>query len=457
MGNSGRLILPYVLIRWGGTNLSYYPVGEGSKEPAWESVSWDLEYQSATPRLTIDFRPDVVGYAAFQECAKKVEEKITIQAGYENGTVTDIHEYYYTGMSMDSGRSQKISIEAQTITEADINSVRGNIVLNRDEEEKTLKDIVEEAKKKLKLEEDIEIEYPDNWSEKKVKQTMVIGSTFSTFLTKLAYDHGCTVQILSKGKKLVIRETPPKELEKRGVNPPEAPSGGGGSGDDKTPPSKMTGALVDSTGTTANGFLIGPGLIETVTRSATFKTTPSTPSSTDFPAVQESTSLQEKDDKKEAIARIEKPPEREKIAEDKRKKVKPKVGTGSSIKPALPKLTTEETGEGGTTSQEDKAINEAVMECKAQCEFFMVPQMVGIKPGDVFFIPSLKGDYVEDWFINKVSYTAAKGGVRVNVEGVRFPIEAGQNVVTGQDLKKFTNLSAGLNSPEKWNKYYWRS
>lgn len=467
--NNGRLILPYATVIWGGVNLSYY--GD-RKEPVWKSLSLDLEYQSTSPRLQLEFRNDILGYNAFVEVSKSIREsndkaeaakenlkkalsgsssttvtnsaspdeiksilddlaneKITVEFGYENGTKTQKYEFYYTGMKLESGNSQSLSIEAQTITEADINSVRASMVVNRDEE-KTLKEIVEMAQKKFDAG-DVEIEYPEDWSKRKVKQVMLAGSTFSSFLSKFASDQACMIQILAKGKKIVIRENPVKEVKRRGVQ--ESPSG-------------------DSIGPTCFGFLLGPGLMETIARTTTFRTTPSTPLVPDSPPIQESLSLQEEDDKKDAVPRKNTPiPKREDVAESKRDSIKDKYKTGSAIKPNTPRVTKDE---AETKIGEDKAQSESVSECKASGEFFMVPQIVGIKPGDVFFIPSLKGDYVEDWFITKVGYSAAKGGVRVSVDAVRFAID--EKVVSEEDINRFTKKAAGFNSPEAWNKYYWR-
>ena len=84
----------------------------------------------------------------------------------------------------------------------------------------------------------------------------------------------------------------------------------------------------------------------------------------------------------------------------------------------------------------------------------MVPYMVGIRPYDFILFPSLKGDYIEDWEVDSVSYKQDGAAVLVSVNGMRPQTGQGNLMVEG-DLKKFQDKVGTLKTISDWHNYYW--
>jgi hypothetical protein len=89
----------------------------------------------------------------------------------------------------------------------------------------------------------------------------------------------------------------------------------------------------------------------------------------------------------------------------------------------------------------------------------LCPALVGIKPYDVVYVPSLTGKYIEDWIVESVSYDQNDGNISVSVQGTR---EYGLG--TPMDKKNADKFEAyakgqGLIGPnatlEAWDRYAW--
>jgi hypothetical protein len=90
---------------------------------------------------------------------------------------------------------------------------------------------------------------------------------------------------------------------------------------------------------------------------------------------------------------------------------------------------------------------------------FMCPLLVGIKPHDILYIPSLSGQFMEDWIVQSVGYSAQNGSVEVSVQASRV---VGLGTPMNEEAaKKFKEsaTSQGLIGPnatlEAWEKYAW--
>ena len=89
----------------------------------------------------------------------------------------------------------------------------------------------------------------------------------------------------------------------------------------------------------------------------------------------------------------------------------------------------------------------------------LVPALVGIKPIDILFIPSLKGDYIEDWIVTGVEYQQTDGGVDVSIQGARqYGLEALMNIPLSEKWLPLA-ISKRLVGPgatlEAWEEYAW--
>jgi hypothetical protein len=93
---------------------------------------------------------------------------------------------------------------------------------------------------------------------------------------------------------------------------------------------------------------------------------------------------------------------------------------------------------------------------KFQAQLFMCPAIVGVKPQDIIYIPSLKiGDaLIEDYKVTSVSYAQDGPIIGVNIQASRT---AGLNKPMNETAaKKFISKADGLKSVEDWTQYGWQ-
>jgi hypothetical protein len=91
-------------------------------------------------------------------------------------------------------------------------------------------------------------------------------------------------------------------------------------------------------------------------------------------------------------------------------------------------------------------------------KFPMVPQIVGMKPGDMLAIPSIKGpgDYIEDFEITSVEYKQdSTGGVYVSIQGHR-PSPDKENMLDAASVAEVKAIVSTLRTLDAWQQFYWR-
>jgi hypothetical protein len=90
---------------------------------------------------------------------------------------------------------------------------------------------------------------------------------------------------------------------------------------------------------------------------------------------------------------------------------------------------------------------------------FMCPLLVGIKPHDILYIPSLSGEFIEDWVVQSVGYSAQNGSVEISVQASRVIGLGTPMNKEAADKFKASAISQGLIGPnsalEAWEKYAW--
>jgi hypothetical protein len=89
----------------------------------------------------------------------------------------------------------------------------------------------------------------------------------------------------------------------------------------------------------------------------------------------------------------------------------------------------------------------------------MIPALVGIKPYDIVYIPSFKGDYIEDWIVDSVNYDQNNGNVSISVQAKRS-LGLG-TPMNEKAAEKFKGIAEGLGligpnaTLEAWERYAW--
>jgi hypothetical protein len=89
----------------------------------------------------------------------------------------------------------------------------------------------------------------------------------------------------------------------------------------------------------------------------------------------------------------------------------------------------------------------------------MCPLLVGIKPHDILYVPSLTGNFIEDWIVQSVGYSQNNGQVNVNLRATRvLGLGTPMNKKAAEEFTKFAK-SQGLIGPgatlDAWDEYAW--
>jgi hypothetical protein len=88
---------------------------------------------------------------------------------------------------------------------------------------------------------------------------------------------------------------------------------------------------------------------------------------------------------------------------------------------------------------------------------FLVPALVGIKPYDIVYVPSLNAKDtkdIEDWVVTSVDYNQTDGGVEVSITATR-PYGTGATLMNPTSGEKFLKKAQTLTTLEKWEAYAW--
>jgi len=92
-------------------------------------------------------------------------------------------------------------------------------------------------------------------------------------------------------------------------------------------------------------------------------------------------------------------------------------------------------------------------------ETFMCPALAGLKPNDILFIPSLRGGFIEDWIVQSVDYTQNNGAVNISVRATRiFGLKTAMNGTAAkkfQEIAEQNKLVGSGATLDAWDAYAW--
>ena len=195
------------------------------------------------------------------------------------------------------------------------------------------------------------------------------------------------------------------------------------------------------------GYLLGPGIIDAIQR--TMEWTQPQANTENKPT--SATKPQPKDPAKPSTSQ-QNP---ESSPQEKQKKAAKKTSAvqGSALANPNPGVQNANNPDGPT--KQSLAQKEKGSTLSAQ--MFMAPVLVGIKPGDIVYVPSLQTDaadtYIEDWIVTSVSYTQNDGSISVNVSASR-PYGLG-TLINDKAGKKWKEKARTLRSLDDWADYAW--
>ena len=432
LGIPGRLIQPLVKVKWGDLDLTEYPVGAGV-EPVFHDLKIDIQEKDQVPTCEFAFSPNVPGFEAFQKCVVDNKDKpVIVTIGYLGGTEFKM-KFFFTGLTFSTGLDTSAMVFLTVATKGAWTDNRVSFTMT--EQDKVtlaafpdkLKAIIGDAGK------DINVQFVGQLAEDASKIEIIINVIQQTpmqIIEGLARAMGFKIEngdTVFDGGPIVLGYSPNYEPNKQKDKPVVL----GKPGTPKPAERKC--------------FILGPGLIETFTREMKFNTNISgfdigksfkEPGSFE---IDNKDIIDTKTDAGEKAAQAE-------------NKAGGTAGKSTGKTPSQKGVRKSAGVEKPARSKKEQEEN-----ITASTEFFMVPYAVGIKPRDFIAIPSLKipCQYVEDWIVDRVSYTQAQeGGMKVSVQCKR-PLIGTENVMDEATVKSVKDIANGMIDTKDWYAMYW--
>jgi hypothetical protein len=433
---AGVLINPQVQVKWGDKNLSAYDIGSGVKEAIVFNTKVDLPGNS-WPTGSFSWNPTGPSFKVYEECITKgKDDEILIRFYYVNGPAI-IFKFQYNGSNITYGN--QMSIETLLITRQGPKSsaVRATAMTDYTDGRFSAK-----GKDLYVATQDIEKAFgqpvPLLWSQaaKLDAKKIFLASwqykdqTYGAEILNMATQAGqkvVTSNVGSDGQAAIFNPLTKEGKEKV---------------DSVMFPPKAGGQIKAEQ---RYGYLIGPPLITSFQRTMEYPsqtqgqdaiTQPTgTPNAKEVPKVPGAQELKAQTDQTQA-------------AKDAQNK--------SVTNPSSPTVVKQNKFTKNDVGPENQQLMQQEESIKFQAQFFMCPALVGIKPQDVLYIPSLltSDDIMEDYKVQSVSYSQEGAMVSLSVQATR---PAGLNKPMNETAaKKFIEKSNKLTTVDLWTEYAWK-
>ena len=432
---SGNLIIPRVEVKWGDMNLSSYNgiggVDYPRNEPLVYQVEAILNAQMNGPSATMMWSPAGAAFKVYEYCLENLmTEDITTRFYYDNGKSITFW-WVWSGQSTTFGNEMSVRISLSSklagIANGTIRSVAVSHSINPSKKN--------QAFKKLATVYDID---PKLVSLTPCAMKDMEKATFNNFYAKdasfgaavvnFAGENGNTVFAHNiDGEGMVIMcpffyDKDQTVVDARLIPKNASPNPG-----------------------QRYGYIVGPSIINSIQRSVQWR--PPQESRTRNPA-KTSKPIEPKNEKNRQSNKKESRPVATTQTEEKdQKATAAPAGSSTGISISV-------NNADDPMVAEKKAAKE--LESASQLTFttFMVPILVGIKPHDIIYVPSLTGNYIEDWIVADVNYGQTDGGVSVGVMATRI-YGSGELMNESQGRKFQDFVKNKLKTLEDWESYAW--
>lgn len=435
---AGNLIIPRVRVTWGDINLSSYN-GTGSfpqGTPLVYDVEVDLQSQSNAPTGSFKWDPTGPGFAEYEKfisSEKYLQSRIFIEFFYSGGKRIRF-AFVWSGQSISYGNDMSVTVSLKSELDGLINANIRNVTQAYSEKSGGSGiDSINRLTQQYKVPNTL-VKY--NESSKKDLEKMKIltnyaqDQTFGAAVANTVQQNG-NIAFANNIEEPNIVIYPPYSWDKDAEvlnGATEVPQG-------SSPlPEKRY------------GYILGPGNITSVQRQSQWnppqQTTQNTPS----------TQIRARDYKGRFISQAPVNGAQKQAADTAKPSSSP---LGTALARPNPGIQNKHNPDGPT--KQNLLTEEGTASLNFQT--LLTPLLVGIKPLDIVYIPSLKGDFIEDWIVDTVSYDQNDGNVTVSVQAKR---KLGLGVAMNEkNAKKFENFAKeqGLIGPtaalENWDKYAW--
>ena len=447
MTTGGFLSSPRVRVLWGKINLSSYDGDQGFPQntPAVYDVQVELQSEGEGPTASMKWDPTGPGYQLYEWFISKEEymnTQITIEYFYPRGKKI-VFVFVWSGQTISYGNDMTVTVKMTSELSGLINANLRNTAQAYDEKTGTAAlNVYKKAQKQFGLEKfdkliqfnKLSLEYTN-----KAKLLTNYGNdwTFGNNIANIAKQTGDMAFGINIEQASVI------------IMPPFSYPDGNGTEEVLNGKTDIpSGQSPDPT--QRYGYLLGPSIINSISRSYNWK--PPQQDNTKSPANQPYAR-----DPVTGKFKSQTPPTSPQAAQTNKdaaaKKTSSPLGT-SSNKSSLG-IQNKDNPKG---PDRQNALNDE-KSSELSLDTLMVPVLVGIKPHDILYVPSLTGDYIEDWIVQSVDYSQDNGQVNINIRATRL-LGWGQpmNKTAAEKFTKYAkeqNLVGPTATLEAWDVYAW--
>ena len=450
MASGGFLSLPRVRVFWGDINLSAYNGDQGfpKETPVVYDVQVDSSDQTEGGTGTMRWDPTGPGadlYEWFVTQEEYMKKQITVEFFYPRGKKI-VFFYVWAGQEINYGNDMTITVKLQSELAGLVNANPRNVAQAHDEKKGTGPvSVVDKLKEQYGVE-----KYPDivqynqftldYWKQVKIGTFYANDTTFGAAVSQVSKQTGDKVTPNNIGGSNLIVMPPYSWKDPKSGKQSQVLNGATDIGAAQAPDPKQR-----------YGYLLGPSIINSIRRETSLpppqKTNTNTPNTQQF--VTNTTD-------KNTTASANPTPNPTAEAQNPKAAAKPTSSPlGTANGRANPGVGNVDNPYG---PDRQNALNQENVS-KLSCDTLMCPVLVGVKPNDILFVPSLSGKFMEDWEVKSVGYTQSNGNVTINIQATRvFGTSASMNEEASKKFLEFAK-SQGLIGPgatlENWDRYAW--
>lgn len=447
-----NLRIPRVRVFWGDINLTSYTGGGGAPEvfttegeegaPIVYDITVTVNAEGEGPTGEFKWDPTAKAFAVYEYLVTNEEymkKQITVEFFYPDGKKI-VFVFVWAGQSINYGNNMEVTVKLVSELAGLINAnVRSTAQANDEDKGATFIDSMKRTQKQYGLEGFKNLLKFSSQAEQYASKATLISAygtdtTFGANIANTAKQMGASTFGSNIGEAQVIIF---------------APYSYKGSKDEVIDASSLqAGQSPDPS--KRYGYILGPSIIDTLTRTAIWK--PPQQDNTKTPASQPVAR-----DPKRAKNEIQNPvsnPQEKSGTTAAKATTSPLGVTVNKASSNIQALNNLEAPDRQNALNQEKAAD-------LQMSTFLCPVLVGIKPYDIVFVPSLAGKFIEDWIVDSVSYTQSNGKITVSIGANRI-------IGTGTPMQKapadkFKAIAEGKKligpdaSLESWDNYAWMS
>ena len=449
MTTGGFLRAPRARVMWGKINLSAYNGDQNFPQgtPLVYDVSVDLNGENQQPTGELRWDPTGPGFGVYEWFMSKPEylkTQITVEYFYPRGKKV-VFFFAWSGQSISYGNDMSVTVKLQSELAGVVNgNIRSTAQAYDEKKGASAISVLYKTKNLFGLDnnKDLVVINPTlakNWEKVKIKNVYGQDWTFGNHLVSLARQLGDQVVPTNLGTSTLAIMAPWSFKDPKTGKYPVALNGYSDIPAGQAPKPEERYA-----------YFLGPSVIKSISRTADWK--PPQQDNSNLPSSQALAQNSETADKKQ-----QNPPTAQQVAQANKtqaaKKTSAPQGTANGrANPGVANLDNPDGPSKQIASNEEKGS-------QLSLQTFMCPLLVGVKPKDIIYVPSLTGKYIEDWIVESVGYDQSNGSVDINISATRT-LGLG-TPMNPDEAKKFLDFAKSFGlvgekaSLENWDRYAW--